>query len=167
MRLGYDLGRGARALEVARVDGVERSVGELLCELTSLAPAGVRERRVGVALPASFSVPLALAVPDEKDRRHEAKVAAAWISACATRSASSPAPPAGSVSPSRGNSVTKARSSSHRAEARTGSELCTCAPTCHGRVNPSVLLRRHARASGAWTASSTMWDGLRSIGSRS
>lgn len=71
MCLRDDLGRGSCALQIARVDRVEPDPGEPVGELSRLAAAGIRERRIGMTLPPSFTVPLTLAVPDEEDRRHE------------------------------------------------------------------------------------------------
>jgi 3-oxoacyl-[acyl-carrier protein] reductase len=69
-RLGDHCSRLAGAPQVARVDGVEIDVRQALRQRLRLEPAAFAERPVGVALPASLGVPVALAVAGEKERRH-------------------------------------------------------------------------------------------------
>ncbi len=66
--LGEDLGCLPGAGQVARIHDVDTA--ELLGELTSLTSAEVVQRRVGLALPASVSVPVGFAVPDEEQSGH-------------------------------------------------------------------------------------------------
>ena len=66
--LGDDLRRLPGAGEVARIHDVDTV--ELLGELTSLPSAELVQRRVGLALPASVSVPVGFAVPDEEQSGH-------------------------------------------------------------------------------------------------
>src|SRR5204863_6846940 len=86
------------APEIARVDGVERLLGELRREAARLFAPGLVERAVGVALEAPVEIPVRLAVPHEEDPGHAVRLATPWTSACAIASASSPVRPAVSVS---------------------------------------------------------------------
>jgi 3-oxoacyl-[acyl-carrier protein] reductase len=68
--LGDDARGLVRTLEIARVDGVEGLVRELVGERLCLRAPGLVHRRVGVTLNAALEVPVGLAVPHEEDRRH-------------------------------------------------------------------------------------------------
>ena len=68
---GLDRGRRlAGSREVARVEQVDASPGQMRTEQPRLVTAGVVERSVGLPLPAALAVPVGLAVSGEKDHRH-------------------------------------------------------------------------------------------------
>ena len=69
--LGDDLGRLARAGEVARVDGVDVVAGEPVGERARLLAAVVVERLVGVTLQPALGVPVGLAVSYEQQGGHQ------------------------------------------------------------------------------------------------
>jgi len=63
VRRGDDLRGLVRALEVARVDRVERDEAQLFGQLAGLRASGVVQRRIGPALPDPVAVPVGLSVP--------------------------------------------------------------------------------------------------------
>ena len=65
-----DLGRLARAAEIAGIDRGDLLACEFLGERTRLLAAPLVERRVGLALPTAVPVPIGLAVANEDQRGH-------------------------------------------------------------------------------------------------
>src|SRR5687768_15283460 len=76
LALGDDQRGLVRALQVARVDDVDRDVGEPRRELACLFAPALVELDVGVALPATDPIPLGLAVPDQIQQRHRRRL---WL----------------------------------------------------------------------------------------
>jgi 3-oxoacyl-[acyl-carrier protein] reductase len=75
VRLGHERRGLVRSAEVARVDRVEWFTGEGARELSRLLAAPLVERWIGVALEAPLAVPVGLAVADEENRCHVARLA--------------------------------------------------------------------------------------------
>src|SRR5438270_2562557 len=168
VRRGDDLRGLVRALEVARVDRVERDEAQLFGQLAGLRASGVVQRRIGPALPDPVAVPVGLAVSCEEDRRHAtATVAARWTWDSKGRYASSPARPPASDSSSQTSCVPRARASSARAAATKAPATCTSSPTSRGPTGPEGWWPPARPRSAASTASSTTSGGRRSASSTS
>src|SRR5215216_3647920 len=74
--LGDGRGRFRRPAKIARVDGIELGIRELLGEGGGLTVSELGERPVGMSLPSTLDVPVALAVAREENgrRRHRSSL---------------------------------------------------------------------------------------------
>ena len=59
-----------RAVQRARVHRGELLTGERRCQLSSLLPPELVQRRIRMALETALTIPFRLAVPNEQDLRH-------------------------------------------------------------------------------------------------